>query len=160
MAPSRLAEKLSPLDMLVGILYWQLTLCGAELVVETLDPPAIYNVFCEVMPLWAWGGMFLGAAQYLLFSYLHQRAEQNRRPITVKHGRLHPLNPHLFLGGVAAGVCFISLAVAYFVHFDFSWTTAQGMYLPAAVGSFFVATEGAPPTPLPAAIKKILRRRV
>ena len=139
-------SRLSPLDILVAGLFWQLTFLGGCLLAEAVsDPLAIYDTFRVVMPAPVWGAVFVGAGHYLLFAHIRQRRMQASTPFTIKHGRLTPTTRALFSAGMLAFVCFAAIAVTYLVHWGWTITTAQAMYGPAAVMSVFVASEGRPP---------------
>ena len=138
--------RLSPLDVLVATLYWQLVALGGCLTAEAVvGPSGIYDTFRAVMPAPAWGAAFVGAGHFLLLAHLRQRRLGREAPLSVRDGRLVPLTRALWTAGFLAFVCFLAVALTYLVHFDWAVTTAQAMYGPAAVASLFVASEGESP---------------
>lgn len=141
-----LVSRLSPIDALIGTLYWQLAALGGCLIAEAVvGPSSIYDTFRAVAPPPLIGAVLVGVAHFLLLAHLRQRRLVGSKPLRVRDGRLQPQTRALYYAGLAAAVCFLAVAVAYLVQFDWAVTTAQAMYLPASVGALYVATEGQSP---------------
>lgn len=139
-------HRLAPLDVLAGLLYWQLTFFGGCLIAEgVVGPSAIYDTFRVVMPVAVWGSLSVGIGHFVLLAHLRQRRLAKTSPISIKRGRFLPLTRALWFAGVASFAFFVAIGAAYLVHFDWTLTTAQAMYWPAAVASLFLASEGQSP---------------
>lgn len=134
--------RLSPLDFLVGVLYWELALLGAVLLWDPAND--LYGTFGLIAPVRSVGALYFASALALLAAYLRQSHLQRRPPHGVTAGRLAPTTRALYWAGALAGCCLIGAGVAYLVEFD-SLTTAQAMYFPSGLGCFYVASEGRSP---------------